>query len=248
MTAFRDHLMDHRTLEAAYLDLVRRGVGSHAVSFHQSARACDPAKRAGRLRRCAFMLRAAELFFRPQRLTVHDGSLIAADEETIAGAQPRTVSPLVSMLGLPAPARSTCSTRSTPTTYWERSDLFDMALDLTAGRRGLAALGDVIKQWIAHLLSIEVEIEPLIELRRTSRSPGMLASMPKPPRSGMRSGTTTSSTSAARERIIGLYRLTFRDAEDRPGQGQGRAHLSDTGDDARPDTAHEAAKSRDRPA
>ena len=33
----------------------------------------------------AFVLRAAELFFRPQRLTLHDGSLIAADEETIAG-------------------------------------------------------------------------------------------------------------------------------------------------------------------
>ena len=27
-----------------------------------------------------------------------------------------------------------------PTRYFERSDQFDMALDLTAGRRGLAAL------------------------------------------------------------------------------------------------------------
>ena len=52
-----------------------------------------------------FVLRAAELFFRPQRLTLHEGSLIAADEETIAGDQRRTpVSPLVSMLGLPAAA------------------------------------------------------------------------------------------------------------------------------------------------
>src|SRR4029453_13984577 len=33
-----------------------------------------------------------------------------------------------------------------------------------------------------------------------------------------------------------------------PGQGQGRAHLSDIGDDARADTAHEAAKSRGRAA
>ena len=53
------------------------------------------------LHRCedVFMLRAAELFFRPQRLTVHDGSLIAADEETVAGAQPQTVSPLVADAG-----------------------------------------------------------------------------------------------------------------------------------------------------
>ena len=33
----------------------------------------------------AYVLRAAELFFRPQRMTLHEGSLIAADEETIAG-------------------------------------------------------------------------------------------------------------------------------------------------------------------
>src|SRR2546430_8634433 len=43
--------------------------------------------------------------------------------------------------------------------YWSRSDLFDMALDLTAGRRGLDALGNVIAQWIGHLLSVEVRSE-----------------------------------------------------------------------------------------
>ena len=50
------------------------------------------------------MLRAAELFFRPQRLTTHEGSLIAADEETVAGVGAQSASPLVSMLGLPASA------------------------------------------------------------------------------------------------------------------------------------------------
>ena len=50
------------------------------------------------------MLRAAELFFRPQRMTLHEGSLIAADEETIGGKSPTPVSPLVSMLGIPAEA------------------------------------------------------------------------------------------------------------------------------------------------
>ncbi len=46
------------------------------------------------------MLRAAELFFRPQRVTLHEGALLAADEERIAGSNPAPVSPLVSMLGL----------------------------------------------------------------------------------------------------------------------------------------------------
>ena len=51
-----------------------------------------------------FALRAAELFFRPQRLTLHDGWLVAADEETVSGLGDRPLSPLVSMLGLPAAA------------------------------------------------------------------------------------------------------------------------------------------------
>ena len=50
------------------------------------------------------VVRAAELFFRTQRVTLHEGSLIAADEETVGGTNPASVSPLVSMLGLPAEA------------------------------------------------------------------------------------------------------------------------------------------------
>jgi hypothetical protein len=47
----------------------------------------------------------------------------------------------------------------------------------------------------------------------------------------------------ARERIVGLYRLTFRNAEScwtRPG----RTHLSDIGHDARSDAPDETAESR----
>jgi hypothetical protein len=211
MAAFRDHLINHRTVESAYLDLVRRGVGATPSLFinqlvHVILR--------NLLNRCedVFILRAAELFFRPQRLTVHDGSLIAADEETIAGVQPQTVSPLVAMLGLPAPGEVDVLNEVNAETYWERSDLFDMALDLTAGRRGLDALGKVIKQWITHLLSIEVEIEALTEATDVNLIWYV----------GLDAEATTIGDAlwnddeldqAARERIIGLYRLTFRDSE-----------------------------------
>ena len=114
MIAFRDHLINHRTLEAAYLDLVRRGVGATPSLFinqlvHVILRnvldGCDD----------VFMLRAAELFFRPQRLTVHDGSLIAADEETVAGVNPQTVVAAGGDAGLACGRpRSTCSTRTMP--------------------------------------------------------------------------------------------------------------------------------------
>ena len=102
----------------------------------------------------AFVLRAAELLFRPQRLTLHDGSLVAADEETVSGLGNKPLSPLVSMLGLPKAAEIDVLNDDNAASYWQRSDLFDMALDLTAGRRGIAALGEVIERWIAHLLGV----------------------------------------------------------------------------------------------
>src|SRR5262249_50380766 len=159
MVAFRDRLAACRTVEAAYLDLVRGGVGDTPPLFinqlvhvilRNALDGCDD----------PFVLRAAELFFRAQRLTVHDGSLIAADEETVAGASSQPVSPLVAMLGLPPAGEIDVLNESNAVSYWERSDRFDMALDLTAGRRGLAALGEVIARWIAHLLAVEVAVEP----------------------------------------------------------------------------------------
>jgi hypothetical protein len=207
MIAFRDRLTGHKTLEAAYLDLVRGGVGGTPPLFlnhlvHAILR--------NALDRCedVFVLRAAELLFRPQRLTVQDGSLIAADEETIAGARPQTVSPLVALLGLPSTGEIDVLNDDNAETYWERSDLFDMALDLTAGRRGLDALGKVIERWIVHLLSVTVEVQPLIEATGVNLAwyVGLDAE-----------GTAIGDAlwngeeleQAARERIIGLYRLTF---------------------------------------
>ena len=212
MVAFRDRLIGHKTVEAAYLDLVRRGVGETPPLFmnqlvHVILRnvmdGCED----------AFMLRAAELFFRPQRATVHEGSLIAADEETIAGASPQPTSPLVAMLGLPAAGAVDVLNDDNAGAYWERSDLFDMALDLTAGRRGLDALGNVIDRWITHLLAVEVEIEALIEASNVDLTwyVGLDAEATA---IGNALWNGEEIEQAARERIVGLYRLTFRNAED----------------------------------
>ena len=211
MTGFRDQLARHRTVEAAYLDLMRRGVSETPPLFinqlvhvilRNALDGCDD----------VFVLRAAELLFRPQRLTVHGGSLIAADEETVAGTRPQPVSPLVAMLGLPAAGEVDVLNDDNAETYWQRSDLFDMALDLTAGRRGLDALGKVIERWIAHLLPVEVGVESLTEATGVNLTwyVGLDAE-----------ATAIGDTlwhgeeldQAARERIIGLYRLNVRDAE-----------------------------------
>lgn len=209
MIEFRDRLLRHKTLEAAYLDLARRGAGELPPLFvnqlvHVILRnlldGCED----------AFMLRAAELFFRPQRLTVHDGSLIAADEETVAGKSAQPVSPLVAMLGLPPAAALDVLSESNAESYWGRSDRFDMALDLTAGRRGLEALGQVIERWIEHLLAVKVVVEALIEATDVTLSwyVGLDAEATGIGDTLWNDGELDA---AKRERIIGLYRLTLRD-------------------------------------
>jgi hypothetical protein len=209
MIEFRDCLLAHATIEAAYLDLVRRGPGNtpplfinHLVQviLRNLLDGCED----------AFVLRAAELFFRPQRLTVHDGSLIAADEEKVAGARGNAGSPLVAMLGLPSVGDIDVLNEDNAPSYWQRSDRFDMAFDLTAGRRGLRALGEVIERWIAHLLSLAAEAEPLIEATNVDLAwyVGLDAEATA---IGDALWNRQELDQAARERVVGLYRLMLRD-------------------------------------
>jgi hypothetical protein len=165
LVAFRDHLLRHDTLEAAYLALMQEGIGNtppvfidqlmHVILRNALDGCGDP-----------FVLRAAELFFRPQRLASHQGALISADDEHIASTGGGAFqSPLAAMLGSPANADVDLLTDDNAPSYWERSDRFDLALDLTAGRRGVAALGEAIELWLQHMLSIAARVEPLREMR-----------------------------------------------------------------------------------
>src|SRR5262249_6499229 len=116
------------------------------------------------------------------------------------------------MLGLPATGDIDVLNDANAETYWERSDLFDMALDLTARRRGLEALGKVIARWIAHLLSSDVAIEPLIEAADVNLT-WYVGLDGEATRIGDALWRGEELDLAARQRIVGLYRLTFRDAE-----------------------------------
>jgi len=208
LIGFRDHLLRHRTLEAAYLALARDGAGAipplflnqmvHAILRNALDDCADP-----------FVLRAAEMMFRPQRLTLHDGALVAADDELIAGASGAPVSPLVSMLGIPAAAEIDVLTDENAATYWERSDRFDMALDLTAGRRGQAALSEALARFLRHMLALEPEIEPLVEMRDVPFTwyVGLDA---EGTRIGDHLWNGGSLDAATAERVIALYRLTLR--------------------------------------
>ncbi len=210
LISFRDRLLRHKTLEAAFIELARNGFGSIPPLFvnqlvHVILRnALDDT-------RDAQMLRAAELFFRVQRITVHDGSLVAADEETVGGLSATPVTPLVSMLGIPAEAEIDIINASNMDEYWERSDQFDMALDLTAGREGLGALAKVMERWIVHLLGIEVDIEALAELRDVNLTwyVGLDADATRLGDMLWQGQVIDEATMA---RVVGIFRLDFRDS------------------------------------
>jgi hypothetical protein len=209
LVAFRDHLLRHKTLEAAYVDLVRRGAGKtpplfvnqlvHVILRNALDGVEDPR-----------VLRAAEIFFRTQRVTLHEGSLLVADKETIGGGTQAPVSPLVSMLGLPAEAEIDVLGEQNVETYWERNDRFDMALDLTGGRGGLAALAEAIQRWIAHLLGIAVTIEPFTELRDAPLT-WYVGLDTEGTRIGDIMWNGDELDEMSQGRVAGQFRLTFRD-------------------------------------
>jgi len=209
MVAFRDLLLRYRTIEAAYLALVRNGHGGTPILFinqlihvilRNALNGCDD----------TFVLRAAELFFRAQRMTVHEGALLAADEERIAGSELQPTSPLVGLLGVEKAADIDVLQADHAHAYWERSDRFDMALDMTAGRRGIAALGEVIERWVAHLLSVEVTVKPLVEMRDASFT-WYLGLDAEATRIGDALWNDEEIDEDERAQVVALYALRFKD-------------------------------------
>jgi Family of unknown function (DUF6352) len=204
---FRNHLARHSTLEAMYAALVRARAAVPPIFLNQLVHLilrnaldqCDN----------PYMLRAAELFFRPQRVTVYAGSLLVADVEQVE-ANPPTLSPLTSMFGLPANPEIDVLSDDNASSYWQRSDRFDLALDLTTGRLGLAALGAVISCWVKHLLDVDVVVEPLNELRDVALAwyVGLDADGTK---IGDALWNGAELDEATRATIVGLFRLTFCD-------------------------------------
>jgi hypothetical protein len=209
MIALRDRLAVHRTIEATYATLVQDPVRVPPIFLDQLVRLILR----NALDRCedAYVLRAAELFFRRQRMTVHDQSLLAADQEHI-DTSAAAASPLAAMFGLPGGSNIEVLSDANVSGYWARGDRFDLALDLTTGRRGLAALGTAVVYWIKHLLEIDVVVEPLDALRDVALSwyVGLDAQ-------GTKIGDALWNGApiiddATRSRIIGLFRLAFRDS------------------------------------
>jgi hypothetical protein len=211
MIAWRDHLVRYCSLEAAYLEIVRRNIKFPHILICQLVQAILR----NALDDCGdvFMLRAAEMFFRPQRLVLQQALIVATDEETSPLLGFHSASPLTALLGLLPSGEIDLLSGSSAGSYWVRSDRFDMALDLTAGGRGMVALSGVITRWFHHLLAIEIEVAPLAGLQSAPWHWYVGLSS-----EGSRIGDAIwhggDLGDAARDQLVGLFRVTFRNSVD----------------------------------
>ncbi len=162
---FRDLLIAHGTLEAAYLSMMKRSdipvppvfidQMVHVIMHNILRNVQDPLR-----------ARAGELFFRDQNVNTGDGQLMLADEE-IVSMHAKTgglggLGQLLAETNTPvASVELDVLDDDNKYQYWERSDRFDTVLDLRFTQPGLDALARVIEAWVSHFLRVETRVQPM---------------------------------------------------------------------------------------
>lgn len=167
--AFRDHLAKHGTLEQAYATLFSgEPIAIPPVFIDQMVHlilrgilegAGDP-----------MQIRAAELFFREQAVTIGEDQVMLADQEIVemraADGGFGSLGQLLAQSN--APIRDVTLdvlTEENKQLYWARSDRFDMAVDFRFTQPVQDALGRVIEAWIRHFLHVETRVQAVQSIR-----------------------------------------------------------------------------------
>ena len=162
---FRDRLLAAGSVEGCYVDQFRRARVEIAPPFLD---ALAQAIVRGLLEGLAdpWLARAGELFFRPQRVSVEGGQVLAADASTIEAYAETggfgNLGRLLKQQQTPvAPVKMDILNDENAPFYFLRDELFSFLLDLTPGRPGARALATLLERWIAHLAGVRVAIEPM---------------------------------------------------------------------------------------
>lgn len=165
LIAFRDRLIEAGTVEACYLNVFRdQNVAIPPLFVDQMAQVIVRAVLDGT--DDAFRARAAEMFFRTQTVTVHDGAILSGDLETVemfanTGGMGSIGQLLVEGGVKPRQAELDVMQPENAHRYWQRDELHDMVLDLSFTRPGLDALCRAMESWIEHFSGAEVQIQPV---------------------------------------------------------------------------------------
>jgi hypothetical protein len=167
MVNFRDRLVAAPSLEALYTALARNGAGDLPPIF--LSQLCQLILR-NALEGCddPYTLRAAELFYRSQLATVHDGALLLADAEVVEAQQHAQrdlhSSPLTAMLQPNAFGEMDVMDDENAWTYWSRSDAHAMVMNIGGNPNARAGLCRVIERWVGHLMGVVVSVETVASI------------------------------------------------------------------------------------
>ncbi len=159
----RKALLDAVTLERFYLQSFRKGIIDLPPVFLEFAAQAivrglldgidDP-----------YEVRAGEMFFRRQRISIEGGQVLAADAETIQMFAETggfgSVGRLIAQQGTAlASVNMDVMSHENAQLYWLRENRYSYLLDLTYGRAGEQALARLLARWVKHFLGVGVSVE-----------------------------------------------------------------------------------------
>ncbi len=166
---FRARLLAAPTLEASYLALFQgEGVDVAPVLVQQLTQVllCHVLSHAvGEEGATALEVRAAEMLFRTQKITIlEDGAVMAADDETVQRSAISggfaSIGEMIKQGGVALRSVDLdVLSEDNQEDYWSRSEHFDLVLRLNHGQPALDALCRVLERWIAHFLQLPVRIQ-----------------------------------------------------------------------------------------
>jgi len=216
MLRFRAQLLAAPSLEAFYSGLFRHDVAVPPLFIDQTVQVILRGILEGD--GDGLKARAAELFFRGQRANLDHGAIRLADDETV---EMHATSGALGNLGklileAQTPLRSVeldVLDAQTHAEYWRRDERFDTVLQLNSSHSGCAALCRVLEAWIAHFHQTPVTISPVREIADEDWvwHVGLDAEATAILNDIYNGGEVDT---ARMKRIIGLYRMDFRNASD----------------------------------
>jgi hypothetical protein len=167
MLRFRDQLLAAPTLEAFYARLFQDEVAVPPDFVHRTAQVIMRAILDGA--RDGLEARAAELFFRRQRVSINDGAIMLADDETVdlhaAGSGFGDLGRLLREGQTPARTiELDVLDEASAACYFDRDERHDTVLNLNSGRPGCLAFARVLERWVAHFHGVRVTVQAIREI------------------------------------------------------------------------------------
>ena len=151
---FRDLLMEAGTLEKCYFNIFQTA-NTHIPPLFINQLVQIILRNILDDSSDGLVVRAAELFYRDQKISLNDGNVLAADAETInlhsENSGFGTLGQLIVEAGAtPKSMEMDVIDRTNSNVYWDRPNQFDTAVNLNNNGEAINALCDVMENWIFH--------------------------------------------------------------------------------------------------